>query len=204
MGKVSILQQALELPVASIYEAAKEGALPSSIKPLSPNFKLVGRAFPVKSPPADNLWIHRAVYSADPGDVLVIDVDGYEEAGHWGDILAQAAIARGIVGLVIYGGVRDSNEMIKMGFPVFSKGICIRGTEKDPNGLGSLGDAITINDVVINKGDLVVGDADGVVIVPKETEIEIIQKAIDREKSEAEITERIKQGETTLKIYNLE
>jgi 4-hydroxy-4-methyl-2-oxoglutarate aldolase len=200
----TVVQQANKLSVASIYEAAKQsGALPSSIKPLSPSFKLIGRAYPVKSPPADNLWIHRAIYAASPGDVLVIDANGYGEAGHWGDILATAAMNRGIVGLVIYGGVRDSQELIKMEFPVFSKGICIRGTTKDPNGHGSLGDVIKINDVVIKQGDIVVGDADGVVIVPKERETEIIQKALEREKYEEDVCKRLTLGETTLSIYNL-
>lgn len=205
MKTEEIISYAQKLSTATIFEASQQtGALSSFIKPISPKMKLVGRAFPVKSPPADNLWLHRAVYSANKGDVIVADVAGYEEAGHWGDILAQAAQLRGIAGLVINGGVRDTLQMIEMNFPVFSKGICIRGTSKNRQGKGSIGKKIIIHDVEINEGDLVVGDADGVVIVPKEFEKEIIQKALEREAKEAEIVRKLLQGETTLKLLNLE
>ncbi|OLO39020.1 hypothetical protein BTR23_10810 [Alkalihalophilus pseudofirmus] len=204
MNNSSVFNIIQKLPVASIYEASnKKGALPSSIKPISPQFKLIGRALPVKCPPGDNLWLHRAVYEAEPGDVLVVDADGYEEAGHWGDILAQAAQVKQIAGLVIYGGVRDSLQMVEMEFPVFSKGICIRGTTKNPHGDGSIGIPISIKDVDIKRGDLVVGDADGVVIISQEQEDQVIQKAIEREKKEEEIVKLLLQGDTTLSIYNL-
>jgi 4-hydroxy-4-methyl-2-oxoglutarate aldolase len=201
---VDILKEASGLSTASLHEAAgKIGALSSAIKPLSTSFRICGKAFPVQSPPGDNLWIHRAIYAAKPGDVLVIQMAGQYENGYFGEIMAHAAIARGITGLVIDGGVRDSSQLVSMNFPVFSNGVCIRGTLKDPNGVGSLGSPVRFGDIVVHKGDLVVGDADGVMIVPQELAGTIVRIAKERDEDELFLIERLKRGETTLDIYNL-
>ena len=112
-------------------------------------------AFPVHSPPGDNLWLHRAVYAAEPGSVLVVDVGDGVEYGYWGEILVEAALARGLSGLVINGGVRDSRRLITLGWPIFSAGVCIRGTGKNPNGTGSVAAPVVIGDVTVARGDLV-------------------------------------------------
>ncbi|MBN9392537.1 MAG: 4-hydroxy-4-methyl-2-oxoglutarate aldolase [Chloroflexi bacterium] len=193
-----------EIGVASLYEAAgKIGALPSAIKPLTPNFRLFGPAFPVQSPPADNLWLHRAIYEAEPGDILIVHVGDHYEAGYWGEVMTTAALSRKLGGLVIDGGVRDSQRLVEVGFPVFSRTICIRGTAKDPKGEGSLGAPVRFGDVVVHRGDLVVGDADGVVIIPAEVAEEFVKKAHAREAHEAQVMEKLRNGERTLDLFNL-
>lgn len=192
------------ISTASLHEAAgKTGALPSGIKPLSPSFRIYGRAFTVQSPPGDNLWIHRAIYSASPGDVLVVDVSGQAEHGYFGEIMAYAAQVRGLAGLVIDGGVRDSQLLISMNFPVFSNGVCIRGTSKNPDGFGRLGEPIVLGNVLIHTGDLIVGDADGVMAISEAKAETVIQKAKERDMEEVQIIERLKNGESTIDIYSL-
>ena len=192
------------LASATVHEAAgRIGALPSAIKPLDPGMQLSATAFPVRMPPGDNLWIHRAVYAAQPGDVLVVDAgDGFEH-GYWGEVLTVAAMARGLAGLVIAGGVRDSQQLIRLGWPVFSERVCIAGTGKDPAGVGSLGEGITIGGVAIARGDMVVGDADGVVVIPSSRIDEVIAASQRREEAEAGYMDRLRAGESTLSIYHL-
>ena len=194
----------VEIGTASLHEAAgRIGALPSAIKPLTSSFRICGPAFPVQSPPADNLWIHRAIYQAKPGDILVVHTGNHYEAGYWGEIMTQAAMARKLGGLVIDGGVRDSQRLIELGLPIFSRTVCIRGTGKDPDGAGSLGAPLTFGDVQVEHGDLVAGDADGVVIIPRARIEEVVAKARSRDEAEAGIIQRLIQGESTLGIYKL-
>lgn len=201
----TLLAQAAGLPTATLLEAnAKEGALPSRIKPVSPAMRLLGRAFTVQSPPADNLWLHKAIYAAAPGDVLVVHTGEYFEAGYWGEIMSTAAKVRGLGGLVIDGGVRDSQLLAEIGFPVFSAAICIRGTGKDRTARGALGGPVTIGGVVVHQGDLIAGDADGVVRLRADRAEASIAAAHAREEQEAEILKRLEAGETTLDIYGFE
>lgn len=199
----ALKERAARQSTATVHEAAgRIGALPASLKPLCPSQKLSGPAFPVKSPPGDNLWLHRAIYRAAPGDVLVVDA-GDAEYGAWGEVMALAAQVRGIAGLVIATGVRDSQRMVEMGFPVFASQIAIRGTGKDPDGAGTLNQPITLGNVTINPGDWVLGDADGVVVIPASRTAEIIDKAEGRDDAEQAIFARLRAGDSTIAIYNL-
>ncbi|MEU6371587.1 RraA family protein [Streptomyces sp. NPDC046909] len=193
---------AATLSSATLHEAAgRIGALPSAIGPAFTGARVVGPAFPVASPPGDNLWIHRAVYAAEPGDVLVVDVGGGTEFGYWGEILSTAALAQDLAGLVINGRVRDRDALADLGLPVFSAGLCIRGTGKDFDATGSLGTPVRIGDVFVERGDLVVGDADGVVVIPK-ADAEAVRKAgAERDAKETELMRRIRAGERTLDLY---
>ncbi|HXV61330.1 MAG TPA: RraA family protein [Vicinamibacteria bacterium] len=187
---------------ATLHEAAGQiGALPSVIKPIDPGMRVHGPAFTARSAPRNNLWLHRALATAAPGDVIVAEVGGWYEAGYWGEIMTVAAQTREIAGLVLDGCVRDVEQIASCGFPVFSRGACIRGTSKDPESSGALGEPITLGEVTIHPGDLVVGDADGVVIVPSVAIDEVLAKARERESNEAEIMNRLRRGETTLDIY---
>lgn len=202
MTNNELFEQARRFSSATFHEASgKRGALPSAIKPLADNFVVCGPAYPVLSPPKDNLWLHRAIYEASPGDVLVIDTGGYREAGYWGEIMATAAIERGLAGIIIDGGVRDSARLIEMGLPTFSNGVCIQGTGKDREAYGHLNKPVRIGEVHIAPGDLVFGDRDGVVVLPKERIGEVVEAARAREDEEALILERIRGGESTLDIY---
>jgi 4-hydroxy-4-methyl-2-oxoglutarate aldolase len=165
--------------------------------------RLAAPAFPVRSPPGDNLWIQRAIYAAQPGEVLVVDTGGGLEFGYWGEILTEAAIARDLAGLVIHGGVRDSDRLIEMGWPVFAERVCIQGTAKDPACNGQLGDTIRIGTVDVGRGDLIVGDADGVAVIPASLRADIQALSDERERAESQYVERLRAGETTLEIYRL-
>ncbi|WP_460062528.1 RraA family protein [Streptomyces sp. YKOK-I1] len=193
---------AATLSSATLHEAAgRIGALPSVIRPVFAGARVAGPAFPVASPPGDNLWIHRAVYAAEPGDVLVVDVGGGTEFGYWGEILSTAALARELAGLVINGGVRDREALADLGLPVFSAGLCIRGTGKDFDATGSLGASVRIGDVFVERGDLVVGDADGVVVIPGADAEAVVKAGAERDAKEAELMRRIRAGERTLDLY---
>lgn len=200
-----LIERANGLSAATLHEAAsKLGALPSLIKPLHATFRLCGWAFPVQSPPGDNLWLHRAIYEAAIGDVLVVHVGGQTEAGYWGEVMTHAALRRHLAGVVIDGGVRDSQRLIELAFPVFSHGICIRGTSKEHSGKGSLRTPVQFGDITVRHGDLVVGDADGVVVIPEVCAADVIEKAHARDAAEATILERLSRGETTLEVYHLQ
>lgn len=197
------LEQASALPSSTLHEAAgKIGALPSAIKPVHPSFRICGAAVTVQSPPADNLWLHRAIVAARPGDVLVVHVGGHYEAGYWGEVMSQAARARGLAGLVIDGCVRDGAILERFGFPVFARGLCIRGTGKDFDARGWINAPTLFGDVTVQPGDLIVGDTDGVVAIPRARVDEVLAKARQREEDEARIIERLAAGENSLDIYN--
>lgn len=191
------------LPAATLHEAGgRIGVMPSVIKPVAPTFKVCGPAVTVNSPGGDNLWLHRALYVAQPGDVLVVHVSGVYDFGYWGEIMSSAGRARHLGGLVIDGCVRDGAVLADFEFPVFARGLCIRGTGKDFGARGWINHPTLFGDLVVQAGDLVVGDTDGVVVVPRQRADEIVAASIAREAKEAAIVQRIKAGERTLEVYN--
>lgn len=199
----ALIASARAFPAATLHEAAgKVGVLPPAIRPVAPHFSLCGPALIVQGPPRDNLWLHRAIAVAQEGDILVVYVDGYYEAGYWGENMNIAAIARKLGGLVIDGCVRDAKQLQEADFPVFARGFCIRGTAKDPHGRGSLHQPLHLDGVVIQPGDLIRGDLDGVVAIPRTTLADTLTKAQAREDKEAAMHTRLRQGETSLDIHN--
>lgn len=198
-----LLKRASALSAATLHEAAgRIGALPSSLKPLAAHMRVCGAALPVRCPAGDNLWIHRAIAQARPGDVLVVDAGG-DEFGYWGEIMATAAIVRGIAGLIITGGVRDSLKLIELGLATFSNNICIQGTVKNPAGDGAVGEPVRLGEIIVREGDLVFGDADGVVVVPAARAAEAVSASEKRDAAELDILERIRAGALTLDVYSL-
>lgn len=196
------LAEAERLGAATLHEAAgRIGALPSAIKPVAPDMRIAGPAFTVHIPAGDNLYIHRALYQASPGDVLVISTSGGIEWGYWGDILNEAAMAQKLGGLVIDGGVRDVVGLSTMAFPVFSNGICLNGTIKGFQATAWLRQPVRIGDVVVKQGDLIVGDRDGVVVLPPESVAITLTQGAAREQDEADKIRRIRAGERTIDIY---
>jgi 4-hydroxy-4-methyl-2-oxoglutarate aldolase len=193
------------LSAASLHEAGgRIGALPREIHPIHPQFRICGPALTVHSPGGDNLWLHRALYAAAPGDVLVVHCAGRYDHGYWGDVMASAAKIRGLGGLVIDGCVRDFAMLGEIGFPVFARGLCIRGTGKDQEAIGWINAPIWMGDVAVHAGDLVFGDNDGVVVLPKADAARIVAAAAARDSDEDLITRRLEAGETTLDIYRLD
>lgn len=199
-----LLARAAKLSSATLHEASgRAGALPAFIRPTRPGIQLVGPALPVSGPPGDNLWLHRAIYEARPGEVLVVDTGQDRDFGYWGEVMAVAAMTRGIPGLVIVGGVRDVRRMAELNFPVFSGAVTIRGTGKDPLGHGQVGARIRLGDAVIDRGDLIFGDDDGVVVVAAHRAAEVIALSEERERKETFIFEQLRGGATTIDIYDL-
>ena len=134
------------------------------VKPAWPGAHVAGPAYPVRCSPGDNLGIHVAVTRAPAGSVLVADMGGARDFGYWGEVLTTGAEARGIAGLVIDGCVRDGAALAGHGFPVFSTGLALPGATKEQP--GSVARPVTVGDVAVEPGDWVVGDVDGVVVVP--------------------------------------
>ena len=197
------LAVAQHLPAATLHEAGgRIGVMPSAIKPVAPQFKVCGPAVTVQGPGGDNLWLHRAIYVAQPGDVLVAHVQGAYDFGYWGEIMSAAAHARGLAGLVIDGCVRDGAVLADFGFPVFARGLCIRGTGKDFGARGWINHPTLFEGLVVHPGDLVVGDTDGVVVVPRGRAAEVVAASQQREAKEAAIIDRIRGGERTIELYN--
>lgn len=198
-----LIARARALPSATVHEAGgRVGALPPAIKPVHPSMKLCGPAVTVHSPGGDNLWIHRALYVAKPGDVLVVYANEVHDYGYWGEIMSTAAQVRGLGGLVIAGGVRDIDLLERIGFPVFATGLCIRGTGKDHLARGWVNHPVLMGDITVHAGDLVLGDRDGVVVIGRERAAEVVQAAEQREAKEADVLKRIAAGERTLEVYN--
>lgn len=197
---MDFIKELSQFGTATLHEALGQiGNLPFEIKPLSKNMKLCGRAYTVKAKAFMNINLHRAYAYAKQGDVIVADCSGGYEAGYWGDLLTLGAMKQGVAGLVIDGCVRDADEIEALGFPVFSRGLCIKGTGKDPE--GSLNEPITIGEVTIYPGDYIVGDRDGVVVIPQNRVGEAIEKAKVREEKEARTRAELNKGLTSLQIY---
>lgn len=191
-----------DLGSATVYEAQGAfGALDSGMKPLDPQSRLAAPAFTVDMRPADNLMLHYALLKAQPGEVLVVDVKAFVEAGPWGDVLTVMAQKIGIAGLVINGAVRDAQAIVDAGFPVWCRGLSIKGTGK--NQPGRVNVPVAIGDVVIHPGDIVVADRDGIAIVPAERIEAVLAAALDREQKESRMRDAIAQGETTADLLNL-
>lgn len=197
MESVKLLSQ---FSTATLHEAmGKKGNLPSAIKPIKKGMKVCGPAYTIQTMPRDNVLLHRAYAYANKGDILIAHCSGFYEAGYWGDLMSLGAKIKGIAGLVIDGCVRDADDIEAMGFPVFSRGLCIQGTSN--HGDGTLNEPIIIGDCLIRPGDMVVGDRDGVVIIPIENVDDTIEKAIAREAKEEDVRRQLREGKTSLQIY---
>ena len=185
---------------ATVHEAmGRRGALDPAIKPLAADMTVCGRALTVRCHTGDNLMLVKAVSMAGPGDVIVADMGSAVASGPFGEVLAVECMARGVAGLVVSCTVRDSREIIRMGFPVFSAWLCVRGTAKAT--LGTINHPICIGGEIVRPGDLIVGDADGVVVVPLEEAPDILRLAEERTAKEAAVMDRLRAGESLFDIY---
>lgn len=181
-------------PVALVGDGlGRRAILSEAIKPLRRDVRLLGPAITVEVPPGDNLMIHAALRIARPGDVLVVDARGDLNFGLWGGILTAQAKAQGVAGLIIDGAIRDSEELAAGDFPIFCRGVSARGSEK--SGPGQVNLPISIAGVVVEPGDIVLGDADGVLVIPKDALTAAIEGALRREAVEKKRLAQIAAGE---------
>jgi 4-hydroxy-4-methyl-2-oxoglutarate aldolase len=200
---VQLVKAFADFGVATVYEAAgRIGSVDPAIKPLGPGVRLSGPALTVQCHPKDNLMLHKALQLAQPGDIIVATTDGYPNAGYFGDLMATSALARQVGGLAIDGCVRDSAEILERGFPIFCRGTCIRGTTKGSP--GTINHPIVFGEVVVHPGDLVLGDDDGMVIIPQakiEDVLKASQRRVDNEKEKAAA---LRKGVTSMELNKLQ
>ncbi|MEW2396175.1 4-carboxy-4-hydroxy-2-oxoadipate aldolase/oxaloacetate decarboxylase [Streptomyces sp. NPDC046862] len=188
---------------ATIHEAqGRLGALDSVIKPVDHRMSLCGPAFTVQCAPRDNLMLQTAIAYARPGDVIVVSAGAYEEAGSFGDVLANACQSKGLGGLVTDTGVRDTEDLRALGFPVFSRSVSIKGTVKET--VGPMCEPVTVGGVLVRPGDVVRADADGVVVVRREDAAEVATLSQERIDTEADYISAYRAGRTVIEICGLE
>lgn len=197
-----IVEQFSEIAPATAHEVmGRIGAMDYEIKAIYSGMKVCGPAITVLCHPGDNIMLHKAVAIAQPGDILVANV-GSMMGGYWGEVLTVAAQARGIGGLVLDGGVRDGIAIRKRGFPTFCRGLSMKGTVKET--LGLINHPISCGNVMVNPGDIILGDDDGLVVIPKVEAHEVLKKSHERENKEEKIMEELKKGKLTLELLGLD
>ena len=196
------IEQAKRLGTSTLFEASgiATSAADAAIRPVWLGASVAGPAYPVECSPGDNLSIHIALEKAPRGSVLVVTTGGYL-AGYWGEVLTVAAQATGVAGLVIDGGVRDIAALATRKFPVFSRGVSMRGTIKASS--PSVGRIISLGGTPVAPGDLVVADDDGVLIIPTAAVDATLGNGQARADKEAKMMQALEAGSSTIELLGL-
>lgn len=200
--EAALLEQARKLGTSTLYEAS--GLPTSSVDPavrtVWPGASVAGPAYPLECSPGDNLSIHIAMERAPRGSVLVVSTGGFV-SGYWGEVLTVAAEAAGVLGLIIDGGVRDIAALTARRFPVFTRGVSMRGTVKASS--PSVGEPISFAGTPVATGDLVVADDDGVLVIPAAHVEQTLVQGQGRADKEAKMMDALREGRSTLDLMGL-
>lgn len=187
---------------ATIHEAmGRQGLMLPYLRPIYDSARVCGTAVTVSCQPGDNLMIHAALDVCQPGDVLIVTVTSESTDGMFGELLGVSARAQGVKGLVIDAGVRDTVELTEMAFPVWARAISSKGTVKATP--GSVNVPVVCAGAMVQPGDIIVGDRDGVVVVPRALAEETAGQSEARTQKENHTRERLARGELGLDIYGL-
>ena len=191
-----------EQGVATVHEAQRRsGLMRSYMRPIFASARIAGSAITVSCQPGDNLMIHASMELCEPGDVLVVATTSESTDGMFGELMAVSAQARGVAGLIIDAGVRDVGELTALNFPVWSKAISAQGTVKST--AGSVNVPVVCAGTIVRPGDVIVGDMDGVVVVPRSAAAEIARLGSERLAKEEKTRERLRTGELGIDIHGL-
>lgn len=187
---------------ASINECMEvNGAMQHDIRPIWAGMRCCGTALTVCSRPADNLMLHKAISMAKPGDVIVMDCgEDVECGGMFGGIMSNACKTQGIAGLITNGSVRDTMMQKEIGFPVFARGISVKRSSKALG--GTINHTIVVGGIIVNPGDLIFADNDGIIVIPREEAEEVFTEALAREAHEDNMLLKVKKdGTATFKTF---